>query len=112
MQSMQRQRATYLRYGTCTPDNEFRTIYISGVPVKKSIREIVDYKEIRVKEIEAQREKLKQIEETRKYNLQLKAEKEQQREECRQYNLEHKAQKEEESIKDIVAKINLKATVR
>src|SRR3990167_9143833 len=112
MQSMQRQRTLYLKYGTCTPDSEFRTIYIKGVPVRKSIREIVGYKEIRVKEIEAQREKLKQIEETRKYNLQLKADKERQREECRKYNLALKAEKGEESIEGLITKINLKATVR
>ena len=77
MQSMQRQRTLYLKYGTCTPDSEFRTIYIKGVPVRKSIREIVGYKEIRVKEIEAQREinlrrratEEKRIEEVRKHNL-------------------------------------------
>ena len=112
MQSVQKQRALYFKYGTCTPDDEFRTIYIRGVSIKKSIREIVDFREGRLKELEAQREKLKQIEETRKYNLNLKAEKERQIQECREYNLKQKAKNGKENIKDLIAMINLKSTVR
>ena len=69
MQSMKKQRALYFRYGTCTPDKEFRTMKIDGVPKVMCVREIVRYREKRVKELEAQR---KQIEEAREYNLKKK----------------------------------------
>ena len=99
MQLMEEQKALYKKYGTTKPDEEFRTIYIRGVPTKKSIREIVEFKE-RLKEMEAQRE------ECRRYNLKRKAEKEQQIAETRKYNLEIKAKK------DLIKAINMRSTIR
>ena len=104
MQSMKKQRALYFRYGTCIPDDEFRTMTINGVNKVMSVREIVKYKEKRVKDLESQRE---QIEETRKYNLKKKAE----IEDCRKFNLKQKAKKINISIKDMIGYINKMGTI-
>ena len=105
MQSMKKQRALYFRYGTRTPDKEFRTMNIDGVPKVMSIREIVRYRERSVKELEAQR---KQIKEARGYNLKRKEENCKQIEDCRKHNPK---QKVEISIEDMIAHINKMGTI-
>ena|SRR3990167_5585254 len=106
MQSMKKQRILYFRYGTCTPDKEFRTMNIDGVQKVMSVMEIVKYNEKKVREMEVQK---KQIGETRKFNLKKKAEKEKQIEEIRDYNLKQKAKI---GIKDMIAHINKMGTIR
>lgn len=75
-------------------------------------QELVDKVKARIREIEAQIYKQKQIDKCRAYNLKKKAEKEKQILECRRFNLAQKAKKDIVKIKGLITGINLKGTVR
>ena len=99
MMSMKKQRNLYFAYGTCTPDKEFRTIVIDGVPKRMSVREVVKYRKNRKRELKGQG-----IQESKKVDLK----KQKQIQECREYNLRQKAKVD---IKDMIDYINRMSTI-
>ena len=98
LMSMKKQRNLYFKYGTCTPDKEFREMKVDGVLKVMSVREAVKYRERRNKRMESQNEKI---------------------EECRRYNLQNKPPqinipmlREEGSIEEMIAHINKLGSIR